>query len=96
MGVVSGAGDFRPALILGDLPKNKNSGVAIALVGRVYCLVDATYGPVNAGDMLTTSRTSGHAMKASDREKAFGTVIGKSMGRLHEGRGLVLTLVSLR
>jgi len=96
VGVVSGAGDFRPGLILGGIPSNKKSSAAIALVGRVYCLVDAIYGPVHAGDMLTTSRTRGHAMKVSDRAKAFGAVIGKSMGSLHEGRGLVLTLVTLR
>ena len=31
----------------------------VALAGRVYCKVDATYGAVAPGDLLTTSPTAG-------------------------------------
>jgi hypothetical protein len=70
--------------------------LAIALIGRVYCKVDASFGPVETGDLLTTSPTLGHAMKASDAERAFGTVIGKALGRLDRGQGLVAVLVCLQ
>ena len=51
---------------------------------------------IQPGDMLTTSGTPGHAMKAIDRERAFGAVIGKAMTGLSEGKGLVLVLVNLQ
>jgi len=68
----------------------------VALTGRVYCLVDATYGPIAPGDLLTTSDTPGHAMKASDHVRAQGAILGKAMGHLETGRGLVLVLVGLQ
>jgi hypothetical protein len=46
--------------------------------------------------MLTTSDIPGHAMKATDRELAYGAVIGKAMTALDEGTGLVLVLVNLQ
>jgi hypothetical protein len=45
---------------------------------------------------LTTSSVPGHAMKATDRERSFGAVIGKAMSPLEEGQGLVLVLVGLQ
>jgi hypothetical protein len=50
----------------------------VALLGKVYCKVDADPAPVEVGDLLTTSETPGHAMKACDSTKAFGSVIGKA------------------
>jgi hypothetical protein len=43
-----------------------------------YCKVDANYSPTDVGDLLTTSPTLRHAMKADDAIKAIGSVIGKS------------------
>ena len=51
---------------------------------------------VNSGDLLTTSPTPGHCMKATDRERRDGAILGKAMGSLNEGKGLVLVLVSLQ
>jgi len=65
----------------------------VALSGRVFCWADASYGAIQAGDLLTTSDTPGHLMKAADRDKAQGAVIGKAMSVLEEGKGLVLVLV---
>jgi hypothetical protein len=94
-GVVSGAGDYRAGVILDrrDTPRNR---VAIALVGKVFCKVDARYGPVEVGDLLTTSTTPGHAMKASDPSRAFGAVIGKALRPLPSGQGLVPILIALQ
>ena len=46
--------------------------------------------------MLTTSDTPGHAMKAVDKARRDGAVIGKAMSSLKSGKGLVLVLVSLK
>lgn len=77
VGVVSGAGRFRPAIVL-DRIESATDRVPIALIGKVCCKVDATVAPVEVGDLLTTSSTIGHAMKASDPTMAFGTLIGKA------------------
>ena len=94
-GVVSGAGDFRPAIIL-DRQADGNGRIPIALIGKVYCKVDAQYGAISVGDMLTTSATPGHAMKASDRLKAFGSVIGKALRALDAGQDSIPILVTLK
>jgi hypothetical protein len=94
-GVISGAGDDRPGLILGRCPSSK-SRMPLALVGRVYCKADAEYGPIDIGDLLTTSPTVGHAMQAADPAKAFGAVIGKALQPLRSGQGLVRILVALQ
>jgi hypothetical protein len=94
-GVISGAGNFRPGMIL-DRRGVSNKRAPIALMGKVYCKVDAQYGPVEVGDLLTTSPTSGHAMKASDSLRAFGAVIGKALRPLSSGQGLVPILIALQ
>ena len=94
-GVVSGAGDFRPGIILGrqqSLEKRR----PIALLGKVYCKVDAQYAAIEVGDLLTSSPTRGHAMKAVDAQKAFGAAIGKALRPLAKGRGLIPILVTLQ
>jgi hypothetical protein len=70
--------------------------VPVALVGKVYCLVDATFAPIEAGDLLTTSSTVGHAMKAVDRARAWGATIGKALAGHRGDRGLIPILVTLR
>jgi hypothetical protein len=70
--------------------------VPVALSGRVYCWADASYGSIQPGDLLTTSATPGHVMGVTDYERAQGAILGKAMGALEEGRGLVLVLVSLQ
>jgi hypothetical protein len=94
-GVISGAGSYKPALVL-DKQESQTSRVPIGLVGKVYCKVDAQAGPIEIGDLLTTSSTPGHAMKASDPLKAFGSVIGKALEGLREGRGLIPILIALQ
>jgi hypothetical protein len=94
-GVVSGAGDVRPGLMLRqDGILDGKSPVAIA--GRVYCRAEALSAPIEPGDLLTTSDLPGVAMKAVDRRRSPGTVIGKAMTSLREGTGLVLVLVNLQ
>ena len=94
-GVISGGGDFRPGMIL-DRRGTSYKRAPIALMGKVYCKVDAQYSPVEVGDLLTTSPTSGHAMKASDSTRAFGAVIGKALRPLSSGQALLPILIALQ
>lgn len=93
-GVVSGAGGLRPGVVL-DKHDTDDARRPIALIGKVYCQVDADYGGIEVGDLLTTSPTPGHAMKAADVSRAFGSVLGKALEPLAAGRGLVAILVAL-
>jgi len=94
-GVVAGAGILKPALVLQRVP-SRNHRSPIALIGKVFCKVDATPSKIIAGDLLTTSSTAGHAMKAVDKSKALGAIVGKALGGLEDGLGLIPILVSPR
>ena len=87
---------MKPGLLMGQRGTEADGQHPVALTGRVYCKVDASFGAVEPGDLLTTSPVSGHAMKVSDHSKATGAVLGKAMTSLESGRGLVLVLVSLQ
>jgi hypothetical protein len=95
-GIVSGANGIKPGLTMKQEGTLANGSLPVALTGRVYCWADASNGPIEPGDLLTTSAIPGHAMKVSDPAKAQGAIIGKAMTGLTKGRGLVLVLVSLQ
>ena len=94
-GVISGAGDYKPGIVL-DRTQSRSNRQPIALLGKVFCKIDAQYGAVEVGDLLTTSPTCGHAMKADEPGKAFGAVIGKALRPLKEGQGLIPILIALQ
>jgi hypothetical protein len=94
-GIISGAAGRRPGLILGG-GKARKDHQAVALSGTVVCKVDATLAPIDVGDLLTTAESAGHAMKAADRGRAFGAVLGKALRPFARGQGLVPVLVSLQ
>lgn len=95
VGVVSGAGDFRPGIVL-DKQAAACNRQPIALLGKVFCKVDAHYSEIKVGDLLTTCATPGHAMKAADAAQAFGAVIGKALRPLQKGRGLIPIVIALQ
>ncbi len=96
-GVISGANGLAPGMVMSAQGQEKADGKhPVAMTGRVWVYVDATFGAVEPGDLLTTSATPGHAMRASDHGRAFGAVIGKAMTELKDGKGLVLVLVNLQ
>jgi len=95
VGIVSGAGPLRPGITL-DRRLSTTRRMPVALMGKVYCQVDATRSPIIVGDLLTTSSTQGHAMRATDPSRAFGSVIGKALGSIAGGRGMVPVLVALQ
>jgi hypothetical protein len=93
-GVISGAGEYRPALVMDR--RDGGDRRALALVGKVFCKVDATSEPIGVGDLLTTSAKAGHAMKVVDPGRGFGSVIGKALAPLAGTTGLIPVLVSLQ
>jgi hypothetical protein len=94
-GVVSGAGDYKPAIVL-DRHESRARRQPIALLGKVFCKVDAGFQSIAVGDLLTTSPTPGHAMATHDAAKAFGAVIGKALKPWPSGRGLIPILIALQ
>jgi len=84
-GVISGAGSYKPGIVF-DKQSSRRDRSPVALLGKVFCKVDASDAAIEAGDLLTTSGTPGHAMKATDPIKAFGTVIGKALAHFEGDR----------
>jgi hypothetical protein len=94
MGIVSGGANYRPGIVLDKRPDTSGRR-PLALIGKAFCKIDAAFGAVEIGDLLTSSPTPGHAMKASEPARAFGAVLGKALAPLAEGRGLLPVLVTL-
>ncbi|MFC7739168.1 hypothetical protein ACFQX4_26130, partial [Roseomonas sp. GCM10028921] len=91
-GVISGAGEYKPGIVL-DRRGPKEYRRPLAMVGKAYVKADARPCSIKVGDILTTSSTLGHAMKASDHAKAFGAVLGKALLPLDQGQDLIPILV---
>lgn len=95
-GIVSGAGGIQTAIELGQAGSIADGQVSVAVIGRVYCYADATYGSIEPGDLLSTSNTPGHAMKVTNFDSAHGAILGKAMSGLKDGKGLILVLISMQ
>ena len=96
-GIISGANGIAPGITLSQKGTVADGAYPVASIGRVWTLCDAdANGPIEAGDMLTTSHTPGHAMRVTNYNRANGSIIGKAMSPLKYGKGLVLVLVSLK
>ena len=96
---VAGVVSASPGLILGTGAAGKEK---IATTGRVKVRVDATRAPIRIGDLLVTSGVAGTAMRSEPLDVSGakfhrpGTVIGKALQALPEGRGEILVLLSLQ
>lgn len=80
----------------------KGTNPPVTLAGRVLANVSAENGPIEPGDLLTTSPTPGHAMKAKPIDEINGypiypqgCIVGKALEPLKEGKGKILVLVCL-
>ncbi len=82
--------------IAADAPVDVDGELRVALVETNYAVVkvDAGYGEIRPGDLLTSSFTSGHAMRAT--EIVPGTIVGKALEPLETGTGLIKVLVMPR
>lgn len=93
IGVVSGAGTYRPGVILDNNSSGNRHCAPIGLIGKVFCMAEASSAPIEVGDLLTTSPIAGHAMKATGSNFTPGAIIGKALRTLADGRGLIPMLV---
>ncbi|MCH8981558.1 hypothetical protein IH922_06010 [candidate division KSB1 bacterium] len=58
------------------------------------CKVSAENGAIRPGDLLVTSSLPGHAMR--DDKPGVGTVLGKALGSLNSGTGVIRVLVTMQ
>lgn len=58
--------------------------------------VDASFGAIHPGDLLVSSTHAGYAMKATDRALASGATLGKALGALDAGTGMIPVMVTLK
>lgn len=70
--------------------------VPMAMTGIVPTKVSAENGPIRPGDLLVTSSKPGYAMKGTDRTQMLGAVIGKAIGHLDLGVGVIEAVVTLQ
>ena len=96
---VLGAVSRQPGVVLGEPGPNR---VLVAQSGRVLVKVDARYGAIASGDLLSTSPTPGHAMRSAPLHldgvplHRPGTVLGKALEPLDLGQGEILVLLTLQ
>jgi hypothetical protein len=89
----------QPGIVLGEPAPDK---VLVAHSGRVRVKADASYGPIEAGDLLVTSPIPGFAMRSEPLAVgggAFhrpGTLLGKALEPLASGKGEILVLLTLQ
>jgi hypothetical protein len=76
-------------------PKN-DSEVPMAMIGIVPTKVSAENGPIHRGDLLVSSSKPGYAMKGTDRMRLIGAVVGKALGHLDSGTGVIEVVVTLQ
>jgi hypothetical protein len=77
-------------------PRTSPTEIPMAMVGIVPTKVTAENGPIRKGDLLVSSSTPGYAMKGTDRNRMLGAVLGKAMGSLESGTGVIQVLVTLQ
>ncbi len=77
-------------------PKASVTEIPMAMVGIVPTKVSTENGPIRRGDLLVTSSTIGYAMKGTDRARMLGAVVGKALGNLDSGNGVIEVLVTLQ
>jgi hypothetical protein len=96
---VAGAVSAQPGLLLGE---KSDSKAMVAQSGRVRVKADARYGAIRIGDLLVTSPTPGYAMRSRPMKVGAramhrpGTLLGKALEALPDGKGEILVLLTLQ
>lgn len=91
---LAGVYSTEPGFIGGGSMEAQPGYVPVAIMGIVPVKVTAANGPIHRGDLLTTSDIPGYAMLATN--PLFGAILGKAMGELLEGEGVIQVLLLLR
>jgi hypothetical protein len=103
--LVVGVYSTKPAVLaMGNRRVNDSlkGEVPVAMMGVVPTKVSAANGAIRAGDLLTTSRLAGYAMKAKPvvvhgvAIYPTGAILGKALQPLRRGAGTIEVLVMLR
>jgi hypothetical protein len=93
---VAGVYSTQPGFVGGQPVTGEVTGnIPLAVVGVVPVKVSAENGAISPGDLLVTSSTPGYAMKAGSNPPQ-GTVIGKALGKLEAGTGMIKMLATLQ
>jgi hypothetical protein len=100
-GLVVGVYSTRPGFLGADkegISEVAADEVPVAVLGIVPVKVTDENGPIQPGDLLTTSSTPGHAMRCAGLELCFGRTLGKTLEGLPAGQhiGVIRMLVSLQ
>jgi hypothetical protein len=86
--------DHRVAGVISTDPaymmNSNGEGQYVALTGRVPCKV---VGPIAKGDLLVSSEVEGHAKANNDAQP--GRIIGKAVGSIDSGEGVIEVLVNM-
>jgi len=96
---IAGVISPQPGITLGTPGEGK---AVVAHSGRVKVKASVENGPIAIGDLLVSSATLGHAMRSAPIDVGGvsihrpGTVLGKALEPLIEGRGDILILLSLQ
>ena len=100
-GLVVGVYSTRPGFLgadKGGTTEVAEDEVPVAVLGIVPVKVTDESGPIQPGDLLTTSSTPGHAMRCTGPELCFGRTLGKALEELppDQQSGVIRMLVSLQ
>jgi hypothetical protein len=103
--LVAGVYSTKPSVLaVGDhhADDSLEGEVPVAMLGIVPTKVTAENGPIHPGDLLTTARTPGRAMRAKPVEVGgaeiypTGAILGKALAPLRHGDGTINVLVNLK
>jgi hypothetical protein len=92
---VVGVYSTQPGYLAGGMYLGEDGYAPLAIVGIVPVKASAENGPISPGDLLVSSTTPGHAMKAGSNP-LVGTVIGKALEGMDEGSGMIQMLAMLQ
>lgn len=93
---VVGVYSTQPGFVGGMPMEGQADGtVPVAMLGVIPVKASAENGPIQPGDLLTSSATPGYAMKAGPNPPT-GSIIGKALGVLTTGQGVIQMVVMLQ
>lgn len=76
--------------------ERSGSEIPVAMVGIVPVKASAENGAIHRGDLVVSASTAGHVMRATDRERFTGAIVGKAMQGLESGTGVIEIAVTLQ
>jgi hypothetical protein len=87
--------DGRPMGVFDDTVIAPGEHLTLVTLGAYKTIkVDASYSSIAPGDLLVISPNPGHAMRADSPQP--GTIIGKALGELRDGTGVIPVIITLQ